>query len=185
MAETTKRKVLFLDSRDRDFAVYPSCNDVRFTLTDTLRNIRKITLLSFVMWFPAHPVGNEMNNIFVVLDGIRGNSSVEFPVQMPPEPLSILAVLQGHNSLPGNLEDGITLYQASPEFAPWYVDFPQGINLLDIRIRLAYYDRSLVPALGPGSILPVTGFSWFAEQNEFSKQSNWHAVISIEDSLVI
>jgi len=178
----SKRKVLFLDSRDRDFTVYPSCSNVVFTFFDTMRNVKRITLLSFAMWFPPDPAANVLNNIFVIIDGVRGNSSVEFPVQMPPEPLSILAVLQGFNNLPGGLEDGITLYQASPEFTPWYIDFPQGINMLTMRIRLAYYDRSLVPGAGPGSILPVTGFSWFAEQNEFSKQSNWHAELSVEYS---
>lgn len=175
-----REKVLFLDSRDRNFTDYPSCNDVRFTLIDPLRNVQKITLLSFTMWFPPYPALNPMNNIFLVIYGERGNSSVVFPTQMPPVPLSVLAVLQGYNGLPGTPEDGINLYQASPQFKPWSIDFPQGLNLQYIRMRLYYYDRSLIPGAGSGNILPVTGFTWFAAQNQFSKESNWHAQLLIQ-----
>jgi hypothetical protein len=176
-----KKKVLFLDSRDRDYTLYPGCQDVGFVLSEKFRDVRKISLLSFVMWFPPYPGGNQMNNIMLLLDGIRGNSSIELPAQMPDPPpgSSVLAILQGLNTAIIGL-DPQSYYQASTKFVPWTIEFPGGMNLRNLRFRLCYYDRSLVPAAGPGSILPIDGYSWFAEQNEFSKESNWHCQVCVE-----
>ena len=122
-----------------------------------------------------------MNNILLLLDGLRGEGSVELAADMPDAPpgTSVLAVLQGYNTAAVGL-DPPSYYQASSEFIPWRIDFPGGVNLQNLHIRLVYYDRSLVPGAGAGSMLPITGFSWYADQNQFSAESNWHCQLCIE-----
>lgn len=172
-----KKKVLFLDSRDRDFTLYPTCDRVGFNLHDNMRDVRKVTLLSFSMWFPPHPVGDQMNNVMLLLEGIRGDFCIETPAQMPEAPpgTCLLAVLQGLNTAAIG-SDLPMLYQASPEYAPWKLEFPRGTNVQNLTFRLCYYDRTAAP----GSILPITGFSWFVQQNEYSMESNWHCQLLFE-----
>lgn len=87
------------------------------------------------MWFPPG-----LTNIYVMLYGISGNSSVDFPIQMQSAPMSVIAVLHGHNQLTGDTEDGMAMYKSTDKSQPWYIDFPGGINLATLDVRLMQYN---------------------------------------------
>jgi hypothetical protein len=179
-----RTKFIVIDSRDRDFTVFPNACDVVFTLSERFRNVKSISLMEFTMHFPFYPVLDPLTTVFLTFNGIHSIDGINVPYGIPQCDGVVMAALHGFNNNPGMETDGLYLYQTTSEHGPDYtISFPNGYNMNTLHVQLYYYNRSVVPGAGPGSMdLLTLGFNWFANQNAFSKESNWHGVFKIEFS---
>jgi hypothetical protein len=149
-------KRILVDSRNRDFALYPSANNFVQILPVPIRAVRSIALTDARI-----PVVDAAAYLYSVicLPELSGNDLVNTrdSSQFAPGALAVIPMI------PSPAGGTHTYYQAYPgqrmggSGGGWRLEFPMGITLSQIRIQILVY---MIPALPPPAPPPPVLPGW-------------------------
>lgn len=154
---TTCFRRVYVDSRDRDRARYPSANDFRQSMSVPVRGVRSVTLTDAFM-----PIVAGYPYVAVVLRNLKDRSLI-LPRESPGLPGGVLAMVP---MIPPVALAGYTYYRAQPgqrhggSGIGWKVVIPQGLAQLDdLHFQLLTWDwvagaAAMVPFPIPADAVP-------------------------------